>query len=180
MRKSLWIILAVLIVAIGAPVAYADSFTDGTITFTVSSGGPDASGSFVIDNATGQFTSFLVNWNGNVYDFGVGLVPPPPVFISGPFPFSGTWCGVGPDGGTCMGDSSSVTNFGLAGPFFVTTGPPSTGTALSADAIASGSYTVTETVVPTPEPSSVALMFSGIGVLLVTRKRLAQGLLRTS
>jgi hypothetical protein len=179
MRKSLWIILAVLIAAIGAPVAYADSFTDGTITFTVSSGGPTPTGSFVIDNGTGLFTSFSVSWNGEVYDFAVGLLPPPPVFITGPFPFVGTWCGVGPDGGNCMGDTRSGTDFGLAGPFFVTLGPPSTGTALSADAIASGSYTVTETTV-TPEPSSVALMLAGIGVLLVMRKRLAQGLFRAS
>lgn len=102
MRKPLWIIpVLLLFAAIGN--AHADSFTYGAITFTVSSGGPTPTASFVIDDGTGQFTNFSVTWNGEVYDFAVGLVPPPPVFITGPFPVVGTWSGVGPDGGTCLG-----------------------------------------------------------------------------
>jgi len=44
-------------------------------------------------------------------------------------------------------------------------------------AVAEGSYVVTATTVaPTPEPSSVALMLAGIGLLLLMRKRIGRGL----
>ena len=40
------------------PYAHADSFTDGTIDFTVTAGSPAPTGSFVFDNTTNSTNSF--------------------------------------------------------------------------------------------------------------------------
>ncbi len=49
--------------------AHADTFVDATLSFTVSHGGPAPTGSFIFDYTTNQFTSFMVSWDGSVYDF---------------------------------------------------------------------------------------------------------------
>ena len=70
MRKSLLIIPGLLLfAAIGTPIAIADTITDGTLNFTVSTGKPTPTGSFVFDNTTSTFMSFVVSWNGELFDF---------------------------------------------------------------------------------------------------------------
>jgi hypothetical protein len=70
MRKSLWIIVTVLIVGFGLPTARADTFTERTMNFRVTVGPVlDApTGSFVFDNTTNLFTTFEVIWDGIGFD----------------------------------------------------------------------------------------------------------------
>lgn len=70
MRETLWIVSVLfLLTTIGAPNAHADSITDGTINFTVSSGSPAPTGSFSFDNTTNAFTSVDVEWDGGGFLF---------------------------------------------------------------------------------------------------------------
>jgi hypothetical protein len=150
MRKSLWIIFALILVAIAAPNVRADSFTDGTLNFTLVGGGPAPTASFVFDNTTSTFTSFTVRWDGAAW------------MASGPSTTSRT----------CAEPPQDLALFfpGLA---VVVLGPLAPGTFLVPDAAAFGGYTVSEVEVATPEPSSVALLLVGIGFLLVISKRLS-------
>lgn len=175
MRKSLWIIVAVLFVAIAAPNAHADSSTDGTINFTVSSGGPIPTGSFVFDDTTDTLTSYTVTWDGVLFN----LQPLLSSFTLVDLEAAGTWCGVAsgatpPDG--CFGPGEmtlSTLSFLVAN-----TG---TGVYTINSAVASGSYVVTaNTVAPTPEPGSVALMLLGVGVVFVMWKRVGRALPQAS
>jgi hypothetical protein len=72
MRKLLWII-GLLLAVIAAPRASADSFTYYTINFMGPAGTLfPTSGSIVYDNkkkAVNPFTSFTINWDGEVFDF---------------------------------------------------------------------------------------------------------------
>jgi hypothetical protein len=173
MRKSLWVILTVLFVGIGAPAAHADSLTDGSINFTASSGGPIATGSFVFDDTTNKITSYTVTWDGVLFNL-------QPLLSSFIVPLTlteleaaGTWCGVA---------SSASPPTGCFGPgemtlstFSYLVANKGTGIYTINGAVAEGSYIVKATkVTPTPEPSSVALMLAGIGALLVMRKRTGQ------
>lgn len=199
MRKSLWISLIVLF-AIGAPSARADSYTDYTITFLVV---PDywptspPTGTFVFDDTTQQFTSFTVVWHGLTFDLTAAA--------NNPTIYNRDGCSPSLSGAdlslalltTCVGRPGIAGNNALfsastaqaPGPAFMefvafdidesftagfigfSTGPPT----IAATRIA-GNFTssVTGTTV-TPEPSSIALMLAGIGVLLVMRKRIAKG-----
>jgi hypothetical protein len=70
MRKTLWVILAVLFVASVAPRAHADTFTNYAINFTLSGGSPAPStATFVYDNTLATFTSADVLWNGITFNF---------------------------------------------------------------------------------------------------------------
>jgi hypothetical protein len=60
-------VLAVSFAAVCTPYAHADSITDGTLYFTVTSGSPAPSASFVYDNTTGTMTSLTVDWDGAVF-----------------------------------------------------------------------------------------------------------------
>jgi len=103
MRKSLWIIFALILVAIAAPNMRADSFTDGTLNFTVVGGGPAPTGSFVFDNTTSTFTSFTVSWDGATWDF-VGVATSLGAFPSiptGPTPSAWIACGPATTSLTC-------------------------------------------------------------------------------
>jgi hypothetical protein len=62
MRKSLWIVPVLLIAAIGAPNAIADTLTSYTITFT-GTGILPTSGSFTYDSTVPNFTNFVVVWS---------------------------------------------------------------------------------------------------------------------
>lgn len=86
MRKTLWIMVAAMAVAVAAPYAHADSYTDATFNFTVTNGSPSPTGSFVFDDTTGTYTSFVVNWDGATFQ---PLSPPASAGILGS---SGTWC----------------------------------------------------------------------------------------
>jgi hypothetical protein len=198
MRRSLWIIVPILLAAIGAPHAHADAITDGTLHFTLSTGSLAApTGSFVFDNTTNQFTSFLINWNGQVFDlinaFAAANDNPNTSLYQQVY-----WSSVAP--GPCAGATGAIANFnvlsngGTCGPLtyvadsansemsVVLEGDPldkpigadSNGFDIPAGTSAGG-FTVSEVAI-TPESGTVGLMLMGIGFLLVMRKRMAPGL----
>jgi hypothetical protein len=166
-RKSLWIILAVLVGAICSPAVMADTI-DGTFSFTVSPGIElDPAASFVFDENTNQFTAFTVDWAGVGFDFTAA---------------ANSYSALS----SCDGDdtffqiltspSCSPGRWGaLLGPFaanFQFSVPPDTivqvnevlngeGTVEESD----GTYTVSTTTVSTPEPSALALTLTGGGLL---------------
>ena len=176
MRKSILtipLLLLLLFAAIGAPAAHADSLTLGTLNFTVTGGGPNAtSGSFVYDNTTSLFTSFNVEWAGTNWDFepsllSLGTVASKGFFdglpsISAPLPWFGFWQPVTElTTGFQLNDSSQNIKVGT---FFD-------------DVLAGGTYYTTETsATPTPEPSTFGLMLIGLGLgaMVVMRKRYAR------
>jgi hypothetical protein len=183
MRKSLWIIFALILVAIAAPNMRADSFTDGTLNFTVVGGGPAPTGSFVFDNTTSTFTSFTVSWDGATWDF-VGVATSLGAFPSiptGPTPSAWIACGPATTSLTCAEPPQDFALF-FSAPLSTTVvlGPVAPGTFLVPDATAFGGYTVSETQLATPEPSSVALLLLGIPFLVAMGRRLGQGLPQTS
>src|SRR5579864_4297441 len=81
------ILLALLAVPITQ--ARADAYTDGTLTFAVSSGSPIPTGSFVFDDTTNVLTSYTVIWDGTTF-------PDFPSFLFGDslsqLTASGYWC----------------------------------------------------------------------------------------
>ena len=166
LRKSLWVILAVLVVAIGAPAAHADSTTDGTLNFTLTSGTTIPTGSFVFDNGTDTLTSYTLDWNGAEIDATSTFASVPLATLEG----SGTWSAFMLDHIasftiTLPGDAPTI----LAG---TTPGPIVS---------AAGTFSVTAaTTVPTPEPSSIALMLLGVGLVFVMRKCIGQRLPQVS
>jgi len=161
MRKSLWIILAIMLVAIVAPNAHADSFT---ATFT-------CSGTCVGGLPTAPDVSFPapvvdVTWNDNTF---------PLTLPSSDLPTdSYVW-----DAHAFLGFNGELDmEFGIMD---ITTGM---NTALSI--MASGFFADLEggplafAAVATPEPSSYALMLLGVGLVFVMRKRIGQGLPQAS
>ena len=171
MRKSLWIILTVLVVAIAAPIAHADSVFTVTGSFD---NGAILSGTATINTSTGLVTALDLSTTG--------------AFVSGPYTT------VDPGQGPFFGDyivSSTLSNSSIDLLF----PPPGSlvgyaGGSLCSDIdscffisalniapfsifpLTSGSLTPQVT---TPEPSSVALMLLGIGLLLLLRKRNSRG-----
>ncbi len=187
MRKTLWITLAALFVAIGAPNVRADSYTYRTIDFTVTGGNVPAAptGSFIYDNTTNIFTSFEVVWNNSIgfllADCANGSGQPAINLTCEGFSDSQTsflalmWCD----------DATTSTCSWFAG-----TGPPDF---FSGDALlfmANGPWEISEFhlsiccagegangtfTVSTPEPGTFGLMLLGIGLVLLMRKRMGQG-----
>ena len=154
MRKSLWIVLALLVVG-GAPIAHADSYA---ATFTCTSGcntPPTA------PDVTFPSPILTVTFKGLTFDF--------PARPSGELP------------GDDYGWSQGISSCGVVGPLicaelditdfsrdetlpsFVHNPPLNFGTA-------AGDLTFSK--VSAPEPSSLALIPLGLGALLVMRKRM--------
>ncbi len=156
MRRALWIVLAAMIVAMAVPTAHAQVY-DGTFNFVTTFGTPGpTSSSFVFDETTNTYSTLTVDWDGAVFDWSG------PDLIS-QFPTSGTWCAAGPDEIASCDDRNSTFSFGTVN------STSFSGSFTDADGMANGTYTTTETLV-TPEPSSLGLMLTGIGVLLLLRK----------
>jgi hypothetical protein len=180
MRKSLWIMLAALLVAIGAPYAAADTVTldvSGTMT------GGTLGGDIVINNTTGALISEDVTLSG-------GSAGP---FTSVTFiTADGTLTDIRMD--FEIQTSSAILDLEMAtatpgslvgydgGPLDTRTAifvfAPTCGPQGCTDALVSGA--LTPAVTPAPEPSSVALMLLGLGLLFVMRKRTGQGLPQAS
>jgi len=173
MRWNRWLAVFVLFIAVCAPSALADSYTTRTLDFTLISGSPAPTGSFVLDDSTNTFASFTVNWDGAAFDFGG---------TSGSaIPLSGYWCGQGPlyiSSAACAqedGTFSFASQLSNGIPSAAYIGANDTVFYTNLSAFAYGSYTTTETTVPAAEPATLALALSGIvllGVMLAMHKGL--------
>ena len=173
MRKSLWIILAVMIVAVGAPNAQADTVTTFDVSGTVEPAvsfltGTTFSGTLTIDVTSGAITAVDITFPGL------------PIFDRLVFQ--------GPDGSDW--DVSARTSIGVVGLFLSFTTAPTPGSLVGftggtitgrevIDALEDPLYNVTGGSVTaptaTPEPSTVALMLLGVGLVFVLRKRNSRG-----
>lgn len=177
MRKFMCTLFAAVVLAFYAPYANADSITDGTLNFTVTSGGPAPTGSFTLDNTTSTFTSFTVDWDGAVFNFAPFFNGAAGPFLTSEYLLPGKWCAAGPSAISfaLQAGNCAPWNFTL-GLEVLTTGPTVEAVASFADpfAGASGTYTLTETAAATPEPNSLVLVLAGLGTLtfVVSRRRI--------
>lgn len=176
MRKSLWIILTVLVVAIAAPIAHADtvftvtgSFDDGAIL----------SGTATINTMTGLVTAFDLSTTGAFVSGPYTTVDPGQGLFNGQYSVSSTLSNSSIDflfpSGSLVGYAGgSLCSLPVNCPYvsFLTITAP-----FGNFALASGSLTPQVT---TSEPSSVALMLLGVGLVFVMRKRMGQGLPQAS
>jgi hypothetical protein len=185
MRKSLWIMLAVLLVAIAAPIAHADN-PSGLLDFSCStctgsaSFGAGGTAPFVgsgIDltliSATNPGSPDLVGDEfALAFNTGTGAISLTEITGGSSFDLSGTLtpftCTPIPGGESCP----VVATFNGLGS---ATGNVSFLTTTSSLG-AAGSVVGAGLSVTTSEPSSVALMLLGVGILFVMRKRIGQGL----
>ncbi len=182
MRKSLWIMLAVLLVAIAAPYASADTVTldiSGSLvpndpSVSCSASGCTLGGDIVINNTTGMVISV---------DFTVAGASP----SVGPFNHFSEFVSIDSDLVTTDGGviDFSFTLSGNPGTLVGYTGGAITGTAVTSGPaghifVQEGDAALTEAVTPAPEPSSVALMLLGVGLVFVMRKRVGQRLPQAS
>ena len=183
MRKSLWIMLAALVVAIGAPNAHGDSVTfdvSGTLvpstgSATCGAGGCTVGGTIVIDPTTGNIISENVTFSGESP-------------MVGPFTVSGGVSAIiggvellisdskgvplemlfdTPTTGSLVGFTGGLFSTVLIGDEFGTSWASSTGAPVGG---------LTEAAPAVPEPPAVALMLLGLGLVYVMRKRIGQGL----
>jgi hypothetical protein len=164
MRKSLWIMLAVMVVAVAAPAVRADGVF--AITFS-GTGAPTVVGSNLLDyNSTlGQFTTptleILFDGMDIILDNAFQNVDPSDPFF--------VWLGPNFDGTIEVIDQCCKPARFLF-----------SGKTTSIMPQLAGSVTLTEQTVPTPEPSSYALMLLGVGLVFVMRKRIGQSLPQAS
>jgi len=156
MRKSLWIILAVLLVTIAAPNAHADSFS---VTFTSQFGHPPPTAMDV----TFPSPTLDITWQGIAF-----TVAFPSSFLPGDSYGWGTQAS-----GTNV--TMFIEDFTVGLPF-IFSDIVSVPAGFVHDA---GNLTFTPTVAA-PEPSSIALMLLGIGLVLVMRTRIGQRLPQAS
>lgn len=155
MRNCLAIAIAVLFAAVCAPNAHADSFTDGSLYFTLTSGNTAPTGSFVYDNTTSTMTSFTVDWDGAAFNFASLLT-------LAKLGSSGGWCAAGPSGIPPCGFSESFDLNGFIGYL-------EADTFTNISAAAGGGYSVIETAIP--EPGSIDFILLALGGLAVARQR---------
>jgi hypothetical protein len=183
MRKLLWIMLALLLMVIAAPNAHADTVTlsvSGILSqslgvATCSVSGCTLGGEIVINNTTGDIISEDVTVSGEsptvgpfTQNFGIGttsgrtrLLVDDSVHNMLSLGFSTPTAGslIGYTGGPL---ATETFVFGAA-----TCGPCSW-------ILETGALTPSVTT-PTPEPSSLALMLLGAGLVLLLRKRNSRG-----
>jgi PEP-CTERM motif len=161
MRKSLWIMLAALLVAIAAPSAHADSFT---ATFSCS--GTCVGGTPTAPDVTFPAPVIDVTWNGLLFQFHLLYHAPSPQDQ-----FSWTGFNDYDEGRDTLlqyidiTDQTTETTWSSTGYSTFANGKSSQATGALAFA-----------AVATPEPSSYALMLLGVGLVFVLRKRIVQRL----
>ncbi len=160
MRKSLWIILTALLVAIGTPSAHADSYT-ADFTCTTCEFLPSAP-----DVSFPSPTTVQETWDGITLDIPLLTGDSPTDSYTWTDSFEVSTAFVGGEVSFVIddlttGDVESITESYFGTPL-IDTGD------LSFAAVA------------TPEPSSVVLMLLGIGMLFVMRKRIGRGLPQAS
>lgn len=149
MRKSLWIMLAVMVVAVSAPNAHADSFS---VTFT---------GTFLPTASDVTFPSPTLDimWQG----FAFALTLPSSSLPTDSY----GWGSAKGCSGTCSAHITVDDNTTGTLTFSTTSAVPHT--------FATGGGSLTFTPVAAPEPSSVALMLLGVGLVFVLGKRNSRG-----
>jgi hypothetical protein len=192
MRKPPWIMLAGLLVAIGPPAVRADTAkldVSGNLVFangfaSCSGSGCTLGGDIVINNTTGDIISEHITMSGETPTVG---------------PFTQTINGVSESGGLTRLDIPYAESNAL----FLLFSAPTAGSSVGHNGGAVSDFTVliafgspaafspirvlsgggpafTPSVTPTPEPSSVALMLLGVGLMFVMRKRIGQDLPQAS
>ncbi len=173
MRKSFWAIFALLIAAIGAPNAYADSVTitftgvlDGTATLTVT---PESGGTFLVTAMTGTLTSPVST--------SISLIVPPNFFDD--------------DNNTLtsltafLGDIAFQDSFGDEWLLYTSDGQVLVdGTACvfltGCNTVGAETATLSGVIMTSPEPGTIALMLLGVGIVFVIRRRIVHRLPQAS
>jgi hypothetical protein len=158
MRISLWIVVALLVVS-GTPVAHADSFT-ATFTCVLSCTTPPTASDVTFPSPT-----FTVSFDGFTF-------PQIPLSSSDLPGDQYTW-----DAHPVLTPLGIINFFDITD---VTTNTTSDGLAGGPIGVARFNGSLSFTPVTAPEPSSAALILAGIGLLLVMRKRIGQGLPQAS
>jgi hypothetical protein len=162
MRKSLLILVTLLMVVVAAPNAYSDS-SPPTFTCNVPcTSVPTA------PNVTFPSPTLDITWDTVSVDI--------PLIFPDAASDAYTWSAaivddsVGPGGGFefTLLDVTTGNFFPGFPPIILAVAPP--------NASDSGTLSFTSSVAATPEPSSVAFMLIGIGLLFVMWKRIGQGL----
>lgn len=197
MRKLFWFIPVLLVFAtIGAPTA----LRAGDITYNInfSGGSPTpTSGTFTYDTTANDFTSFNVTFDGVNFNFLPSANGPvtqgscSPLFTGpeiyalltgsagscGGLPLAPAWDAFPPNpaGGTST-EQLLLTFFNSSNSGGLIGGGAAIPSPLP---FTSGTFTVTTAVTPTPEPGTISLMLTGLGLLglmVVIRNRKAQGI----
>lgn len=168
MYKSMMALIAglgLLGLVAAPPLAHADVITTGTFHFTVTSGSPAPTGSFVWNATTGTWNSFTVDWDGVVFDLA------PRISDLSFLERGEIWCGAGELNFTVY-PCAVPGNFNLGSIYSPATDPFAFTDQLAG---AYGYYAVTTTTTTTavPEPGPLGMMFAGLGVLglFLTRRR---------
>jgi hypothetical protein len=190
MRNSLWIILTVLFVAIGAPAAQAQTVYE--ITFTGTGTLPSTPIDFRYDQSTKELTNFNVTYDGISWDFasfinslpnedrlGVaaceGATSAETFLISSTLPacvafYTPSWYASG-----SVSDVEDVVCFPITAALGTFACASENTVAPLTDASGRGSYDIAlVTPAATPEPGTAVLWLTAIGLGFVMRKRLAQ------
>lgn len=176
MRKATLRVLPAFILCAGiiAPYAYADSIENGTINFSVATGSPAPTGSFILDTTTDTFESFNVEWDGQAWSASPLTLSSTDLnsFLSG-----GTWCAAGPaNDSPCLGSGAIVFFFADGAEGVFADAPYTFANFFSA---ATGTYSITETSAATPEPGTATLALTGlgsVGLLIAMRRRVSYGI----
>lgn len=149
--------------SMGVPVARADVIIDGTVDFTVTSGSPTPTGSFVYDQTTSTLSSYSVSWDGVTFDMTSHMDAAFRVLSN--LEASGTW------NAALFGRPDFFAQFQMLTASADMT-PVLETTTSTQGASANGDYTVstgtTGTTASVPEPASIALFAAallGLGFL---------------
>jgi hypothetical protein len=196
MRKALWIILTMLLVAIGAPNASARTAEEISFTGVVTCNDTTPCGGSSTFTVTGTYIYDPTTETLGAFSFvtPIGTIASSLNSCTVAAPFEGTFdlafvadqpgCGGSPSDSTYIGLGFSSGNTSGVGSIVV---PPGDQIASSVCQLASngGCPTLstpdffpfvsgTSTLVPAPEPGTAALWFTGIALMIVMRKRVAQ------
>jgi PEP-CTERM motif-containing protein len=166
MRKLLWIVLAAIIVGIGASNAHANTLY--TPTFTCTQVGGCTSVPTAPDVSFPSPTIINETWDG-FFNFGGGNILPSPSSPTDTFTWTNSVT-------TCVGCGLNGETIEIAG-FSVVDATINVNSLDAIDGVTgplvsdSGTLTFTPVATATPEPSSVALMLAGVGLVFVMRRR---------
>lgn len=156
MRKTMWMILALLLGAVVAPCVRADSVTFTCYTLGVCVVAPPTAPDVTFSSSG---TTLDITWYSQTFD----------VTLPGDWSDTDSMYWGASNSEFIIGDNNHV--FDLE-PYVY---PINTTLPSGAGISEGGPLTFTSGSVPTPEPGTSALMLLGIGLVLVMRKRIARG-----